>query len=446
MRTLRLLVVAVLACLPLLIASPAAAFPGEGIVPNIPCTAIPGPLAAACQAATHGSGVDPVNAAKTVAGPVQDVVSCATDPLGCVGKAMAKTAEALLGAAGDFYSITTGPDLLQPAFVGVYARIMVVGLLLAALRLIVVFAKAAVGGAPSAAGRAVLVEFPAAVAFAAYWPALLMILLGISEAMTQLMTFGTADQVGQWLHGLGNGFAKATFAGGAFSLIVMSALVIFGAVVLWLELQIQKAVVYAGALFGPVAATSFIGGPESQQRAHRYIGFLTAVVFAPPLAGAILALGAALVTTSDVNGVLAGLTLVFVAIFAVGMLFAWLPGQVGQIAQVASSRRQLAATGPAAAVPGPSQLIRSGVLTHSGGAASTAAAAGRNGGGGGGRSAWQDAGQPARSPSARSYADLAADPPTSPAAVRSGRSGGANPAWNRQQSRPPAASSRRPPT
>jgi hypothetical protein len=351
-----------------------------------PCSLIPGPVSTVCTVA-GGSHAGPL-------GKVNSFASCVSDPIGCVAKSFASGAQWFMNKLGALITDTTQINLTNSNFLSLYATIFGLAAILTLIRVLFAVTTNVVRGQGWEAVKSGTIYYIAAIALGAFAPAIGYLLLRLSDGLTTAVTFNTTADTRRAFTGVGTTLAglSAGNIGGSATLLLVAILAMIGAAMIWLELLVRTAAVYVVMLFAAPVASGLINR-NTWPSVRRWVYFTVAIIMSKPAVGAVLALATTMLAhgspKDSFSSVLTGVALMFMAIFATGMLFKFIPHVGDEIAHVASARRELSSSGPAAAIPGPANIAQKSIQTHAvsmtrrtGGPA--AAAAGAAGGAAGG--------------------------------------------------------------
>jgi hypothetical protein len=212
--------------------------------------------------------------------------------------------------------------------------------------------------------RSVLVNVPLSILLTAVAVKLVQLGLAITDAMSTAIAQGTGIDSGHFLASVTVGLSVTS--GGqpsapAFVMFMGGLAVVFGALLVWVELLIRAAAVYVAVLFLPLALAS-LAWPAIAHWCRRLVDTLVALVLGKFVIVAVLSLAAGALAggTSSVPGggsgagsggagggfaaVLGGAALLLFAAFAPWALFRLLPfleaGAVGHLESVSHRARQ----------------------------------------------------------------------------------------------------------
>jgi hypothetical protein len=396
----------------------------------------------ACDIGVSPSGA--VTGAIGIGNPVGDACAAITDPvLGVAGHVLGPLKDAaaglgkgvfsqittwssdgavwLLGRVVELTNKTTSPNLLSKGFLRQYRQMAAVAVVLAVLMLLFACLEGLGRGERWMHWRVFLVNVPVAAlaTSAAYVVVQLLIATtdGFSEAIahstaadTQAFFKGAVEALAE--AGAGAGAVAGTAAGGAgggtaegagagavavplFVGFIAAIVVAFAAFLVWIELLMRDAAIYAVALFMPMAIAASIW-PRWTSALRRTAELLIVVVFSKFVIVAIIALAASLLasTSGKVEHVLAAAALLMLACFAPFVLFKLVPFAEGAVSSAYSRQSAGGVAMQRAQLGGSVAMMRraananwaggsqgGGVAGGAGGGASK----GRPGGSGGGR-------------------------------------------------------------
>jgi hypothetical protein len=286
------------------------------------CDTIPNPVARnVCQAGTNPGRV----VTGAVAGAAQNVVQTAGDSaLRSFTAAVAAAGKFFLEKVGGLIHGTTSPDVVNADWFASQYRVMLALAVVIALPILLVsVAQAIVRADGMQAIRSAFVFLPLAAILSAVGPAMVQMLITISDWMSAALGGNAAadaqkfmSDVGNALAGLGAGTLNP--AAPVFGVLIGGLIVILGAVSIWLELLLRAAAIYISVLFLPLALSAMIW-PAGWRWCRRLIEFLIAIIFAKVFIVAIINLAAAGLARGGLGdkfeGVLAGGALLLMAAF-----------------------------------------------------------------------------------------------------------------------------------
>ena len=286
------------------------------------CDTIPNPVARnVCRAGTNpGQAVT-----SAVAGAAQNVVSTAGDSaLRSFTAAVAAAGKFFLEKVGGLIHGTTSPDVVNADWFASQYRVMLALAVIIALPILLVsVAQSIVRADGMQAIRSAFVFLPLAAILSAVGPAMVQILINISDWMSAALGGNAAadaqkfmSDAGTALAGLGAGSVNP--AAPVFGVLLGALIVTLGALSIWLELLLRAAAIYISVLFLPLALAAMIW-PAGWRWCRRLIEFLIAIIFAKVFIVAIINLAAAGLARGGLGdkfeGVLAGGALLLMAAF-----------------------------------------------------------------------------------------------------------------------------------
>jgi hypothetical protein len=154
--------------------------------------------------------------------------------------------------------------------------------------------------------------------------------------------------------------------GGPIMLIVVSLVSVLAAGVLWLELVIRAALLYAGALLGTAVYAGLVD-KNMWHHVRRWAGIMIAVILVKPVIVIVLGLAGALSGSggpSSFSAVVSGLSIILLAIFASAMIYRFVPGFGDDVVKLRGDHKTAGSPG-AALISSPAALVRQGIKTHS---------------------------------------------------------------------------------
>ena len=325
-----------------------------------PCDALPSPLAGACS-------VTPVNGIGTVASNAASAADCVTAPVDCVARSFGEAASWFMQKLATVITATTEVDMTNDGFLRLYGTMFGLAAVLTLVRVLLSIISNVARGQGMEAVKAATGLYIAAVAVGAFAPAVVYVLLQLSDGLTRAVTLGTTDDTARFLTTVGKTMtALPTTISGAVVLLV-ALLMVISALVLWLELLLRAAAIYTVTLFAAPVASGLINR-NTWGSVRRWVHFLMGIILAKPAIAAVLALSVALAsngsTKDDFSSVLTAIALLLMAVFATALLFKFIPHVGDELAHVASARRELANSGPAAAIPGPAAIANRSITAH----------------------------------------------------------------------------------
>ncbi len=369
------------------------------------CSLLPGVLGSGCRAV----------------GGATAAVSFAADPLGAIAAACAIATVWIWGQLATAINATTTVDLTNQGFLNTYALVFAVSSVLVVLLWLVAVAKRVIRGV--GAGQAVgeSVGFLAlAVAASALAPAVLVLLMGLVDAVTAGLAGGLGPDATRFLTGAGNALtASGSTNGGPVVLIVGAVIGVLVGVLLWVELLLAAAAIYVAAVFGPLV---FAGLVDRAMWGHvrKWMGLVVSLALVKPVVVVVLGLAAGLAGSGNAadnfSSVLTAIALLLLSTIASYAVYRLVPLAGDELGQLHGARKAVQSTGPAAAVPGPATLVSQGIAAHM-----------RNRGSGGPAGPAPAAPPSAPPPAPRTQPPRSTPPPARPTPAPATASGGTTP-------------------
>lgn len=349
--------------------------------PNLdPCSILIGPAKSACQAAGNI-----VSGTRSVAGFV-------SDPLGSIATDTVKAATWVIDKLAAVVNSTTQVDFANPGFLRTYAVVFGASTFLILIFWVLAVAKRAVRGVPlsTAVGEAVGFLW-LAVAASAFTPLALSLVVGLTDQLTAAIASGTGADTTTFLRGISTALSPGTGGGGPVVVIVLSLLALFAAATIWVELLIRAAMLYIGGVLGAAVYAGLVDR-DLWRHVRRWAGVMVAIDLAKPVLIIVLALAAAVSTTStpaagtggSFSAALSGMAIMFLSIFTSAAIYKFVPHFGDDMASIHHQRKTASNAGPAAVVDGPAAQMRHGMAVHgarSGAGAGAARSAGGSAGG-----------------------------------------------------------------
>ena len=337
--------------MPVLAALPA--IPGVGCPPAAALGgAAVGPV---CQAA---SGVTSL-AGSTVSGLAGSALSSVAGfgvdgVLNALGSWVSSGATWLLGQIGSVLGATTSIDLSATWFTDHYRTMAALAGVVVLPLLLLGIVQSIYRQNASALVRSVLVNVPLALLLTAVAVKLVQLGLAVTDAMSNAVASGSGLDAGHFMTSVSLALSGATAAPStapAFILFLGSLAVVFGAVLVWIELLVRAAAVYVAVLFLPLALAS-LAWPAVAHWCRRLVDTLVALVLGKFVIVSVLSLAAGALAGAGGQGggftaVLGGAALLLLSAFAPWALFRLLPfveaGAVGHLEGLSHRARQSAA-------------------------------------------------------------------------------------------------------
>ncbi|MEV8569398.1 hypothetical protein AB0436_28085 [Streptomyces sp. NPDC051322] len=316
------------------------------------------------------------------------------DPLSSLAKGCADAAAWIVGKLSEAVKNTANVDFTNAAFLRQYAVVFAASTILTLVLWLLAVAKRAVRGVPLTTALSEAIGFLwLTVIASAFTPLILYTLVSATDGVTEVIASSTGGQNDVFFGSFAAALKKGTdIGGGPIMLIVTSLVSILAAGVLWLELVIRAALLYAGALLGTVV---YAGLVDKNMWGHvrRWAGIMIAVIMVKPVIVIVLGLAGALSSgkgPDSFSAVVSGLAIILLAIFASGMIYRFVPGFGDEVAASRTNRKTATDGSQAAAlISSPAALVSQGIKTHS-----SRGGGGNDGGGGGGQGGGARPGNP----------------------------------------------------
>jgi hypothetical protein len=332
-------------------------------VPVLPV--VPGASCPAAAAALAAAGLGP--ACQVVSGVTHAVSSATSDLAGfgadsvlnALGGWVSDGAAWLLGQIGTVIASTTGVDLGAGWFTAHYGTMMALAGVVIVPMLLLGIIQSIYRQNGSMLVRSVVVNVPLAILLTAVAVQLVQLGLAVTDAMSADVSGGANSDVGHFLNSVAVGLTVTSAATGqssapGFVLFLGGLAVVFGALLVWIELLIRAAAVYVTVLFLPLALAS-LAWPAIAHWCRRLVDTLVALILGKFVMVAVLSLAAGALAGGAGGGagdggfdaVLGGAAMLLLAAFAPWALFRLLPfleaGAVGHLEGLSHRARQHAA-------------------------------------------------------------------------------------------------------
>lgn len=337
---------------------------------------IPGASCPATAVALGAAGLGPIcQVASGVAGAVGSAVgSAATEAVGlgansvldALGSWVSDGATWLLSQIGTVIGDSTGIDLGASWFTAHYQTMAVLAAVVILPLLLLGIMQSVYRQNASMLIRSVVVNVPLAILLTAVAVKLVELGLAVTDALSSAVSNGSGVDTGHFLSSVTADLSGATAAGQptapTFVVFLGGLAVVFGALMVWIELLIRSAAVYVAVLFLPVALAS-LAWPAIAHWTRRLVDTLVALILGKFVIVSVLSLAAGALaggTGSTPSGagasaagggggfgaVLAGAALLLLSAFAPWALFRLLPfleaGAVGHLEGISHRARQVA--------------------------------------------------------------------------------------------------------
>ncbi|PSJ24832.1 hypothetical protein B7P34_31360 [Streptosporangium nondiastaticum] len=293
----------------------------------------------------------------------------ALDPLASLAKGCGEAASWIVQKLSGAVEATGNVDFTNAAFLRQYAVVFAASTVLTLVLWLLAVAKRAVRGVPFTEAFTEAVGFLwLTVLASAFTPLVLYTLVSATDAVTQAIATGTNANNDAFFGGFADALKKGTgIGGGPIMLIVVSLVSVLAAGVLWLELVIRAALLYAGALLGTAVYAGLVD-KNMWKHVRRWAGIMIAVILVKPIIVVVLGLAGALSSgkgPDSFSAVVSGLAIIILAIFASAMIYRFVPGFGDEIVSTRSASNDAASRQAAAVISSPAALVKQGITTHS---------------------------------------------------------------------------------
>jgi hypothetical protein len=231
-----------------------------------------------------------------VAGPaVSQLAGVGVDSvLNGLGTWVATGATWLLQQIGTVIGATTSVDLRASWFTAHYETVAALAGMVVAPLLLLGIMQAIYRQNASMLMRSALVNVPLAILLTAVAVKLVQLGLAVTDALSEAVSQGAGLDTGQFMGTVSSALsaAQATGSGApAFILFLGALAVVFGAVMVWIELLVRAAALYVAVLFLPLALAS-LAWPAIAHWCRRLVDTLVALVLGKFVIVAVLSLAA----------------------------------------------------------------------------------------------------------------------------------------------------------
>ncbi|GAA3497317.1 hypothetical protein GCM10019016_044180 [Streptomyces prasinosporus] len=328
---------------------------------NDPCDLIRGPAKDYCERGEGG---------RSERSSTLDDPTTTLDPLASLAQGCADAAAWTVKQLSKAVEETADVDFTNDTFLKQYAVVFAASTILTLLLWLLAVAKRAVRGVPFTTALSEAIGFLwLTVLASAFTPLILYTVVSATDGVTDVLAKATGDQTDTFFGTFSAALEKGEdIGGGPIMLIVVSLVSILAAGVLWLELVIRAALLYAGALLGTVVYAGLVD-KNLWGHVRRWAGIMIAVILVKPVIVIVLGLAGALSADDGpdaFSAVVSGLAIILLAIFASAMIYRFVPGFGDELANSRNNRLMQGAEGKAAAVmSSPATLVAQGIKTHS---------------------------------------------------------------------------------
>ncbi|MFJ8982694.1 hypothetical protein [Streptomyces sp. NPDC102282] len=328
---------------------------------NNPCDNILPPARDYCEDGEGGRG----GSGGGDGGDVPSIMDDSTmDPLKALAQGCADGAAWTVDKLSDAVTATGTVDFTNAAFIQQYAIVFGASTFMVLLMWLWAAVKRVVRGVPltRALGEAIGLLWLAVIA-SAFTPLILHVVVGAVDGVTEALAGGGN---GKFFQAYSDALKDEDAAGGPVMRIVLAAVAILSAGVVWFELVMRTALLYVGAALGTVVYAGLVD-KELWSRVRRWAGIMAAIILVKPIIVIVLKLASGLTAgpTDDTTGaIISGLSIILISIIASAMLFKMIPGMGDDIVAARQSSYDAASRQSLAAVTRPVGIMRQGINTH----------------------------------------------------------------------------------
>jgi type IV secretion system protein TrbL len=193
--------------------------------------------------------------------------------------------------------------------------------------------------------RAAFIHLPLAALLTAAAIQIVQLALEVTDVLCRKVTAGTGGELDRTFHSIGSALSHEPLPLPTFVMTVGALLIVVGAFVLWLELLVRAAAIYAAVFFLPLALASLIW-PAVSHWCRRLTETLVALILSKFVIVAVLSLAVGAVSSGgDFSTVLAGGALLLLAAFTPFTLLRLIPlAEVGAVVQLEGARQRVRAS------------------------------------------------------------------------------------------------------
>ncbi|OKK02894.1 hypothetical protein AMK26_22275 [Streptomyces sp. CB03234] len=291
------------------------------------------------------------------------------DPLGFLLQKLTEANIWFLRKMLELIQNTTKVDLTSAGFLKQYAIIFAASSLLTVALWLIAVAKRAVRGvavttAVSEAIGFLLLQF----VVNAMTPGAIALLMKAIDEVTAIFEPYATSNFKPFLENILKVMA-ANPTEGVGQLLVVNLIMMFGALLMWVELLIRSAAIYVAVALGPIVNAGLVDR-DLWGKSKKWVGAIVAIGLTKPVLFALLGLGGAILSDSSgsmsdaVSKTLVGALILLLAVFASGTLYKWVPAFGDEMAQLHHDRKTAQSSGPAAVIDGPGQHANRAINSH----------------------------------------------------------------------------------
>ncbi|MFE6737549.1 hypothetical protein [Streptomyces tubercidicus] len=292
-----------------------------------------------------------------------------SDPLGFLLQKLTEANIWFLRKMLELIQHTTKIDLTSPGFLKQYAIIFAASSLITVGLWLIAVAKRAVRGVPftTAVGEAagfLVLQF----VVNALTPGAIALLMRAIDDVTAVFEPYATSNFKPFLANLLKVMVSNPHDG-VGQLMAVNLIMLFGALLMWIELLMRSAAIYVAVALGPIVNAGLVDR-DLWGKSKKWAGAIFALGLTKPVLFALLGLGGAILSDSSesmsdaVSKILVGALILLLAVFASGTLYKWVPAFGDEMAQLHHDRKTAQSSGPASAVDGPAQHANRALNTH----------------------------------------------------------------------------------
>jgi len=248
----------------------------------------------------------------------------------------------LLDELGKVMASTTTISVQASWFVSHYKVMLAIAAAVAVPMLMLAAVQAVYHQNGSVLARAAFIHLPLAGLLTGVAVQLVQLSLEATDALCRTVTGGTGGEIQKTFTAIGTALSHQPLPMPTFVMTVGALLIVSGAFVLWLELLVRGAAIYAAVLFLPLALASLIW-PAVSHWCRRLVETLVALVLSKFVVVAVLSLAVGAVSSGDgFSTVLAGGALLLLAAFTPFTLLRLVPlVEVGAAMQLEGAHQRV---------------------------------------------------------------------------------------------------------
>jgi hypothetical protein len=248
----------------------------------------------------------------------------------------------LLNALGSVMGSTTTVNVRASWFLSHYQVMLSIASVVAVPMVFFAAVQAVYHQSGGVLARAVFVHLPLAGLLTAVAVQVVQLSLAATDALCSAVTSSTGEELQKTFHSIGTVLSHQLEPLPTFVMTVGALLIVLGAFVLWLELLVRSAAIYAAVLFLPLAMASLMW-PAISHWCRRLVETLAALVLSKFVVVSVLSLAVGAVSShGGFSTVLAGGALLLLAAFTPFTLLRLVPlVEVGAAMQMEGARQRV---------------------------------------------------------------------------------------------------------